>query len=213
MTANAMKEDREACFAAGMDDYLGKPIRVEELVAALSRSHALAGPAPEAAVPPAPVEPSGREAQETKAPAMAAPGVAAPGLAAPEPAAPEAAPQPAAPGTELDRAALDNLRALVGGDPALLGELIDSYLQETPHLLVALRRSLDEGNAAGLRQAAHPLKSTSRDFGANRLSGLAKELEQMGKAGTLDGAAALVAQVEAEYPRVKAALEAIRAGE
>ena len=37
MTANAMQEDREACLAAGMDDYLGKPIRVEELVAALSR--------------------------------------------------------------------------------------------------------------------------------------------------------------------------------
>jgi PAS domain S-box-containing protein len=40
MTANVMKEDREACLAAGMDDYLGKPIRVEELVGALSRCQA-----------------------------------------------------------------------------------------------------------------------------------------------------------------------------
>jgi HPt (histidine-containing phosphotransfer) domain-containing protein len=113
---------------------------------------------------------------------------------------------------ELDRAALDKLLALVGGEQALLVELIDSYLQDTPPLLAALRRCLGEDNAAGLRQAAHPLKSSSRDFGALRLSELAKQLEEMGKAGTLDGAAALVDQVETEYPLVKAALEAFRNG-
>jgi CheY-like chemotaxis protein len=37
MTANAMQGDREMCLQAGMDDYVNKPIRVEELVAALAR--------------------------------------------------------------------------------------------------------------------------------------------------------------------------------
>jgi CheY-like chemotaxis protein len=37
MTANAMKEDRERCLSAGMDDYLSKPIRPEEIKAAIER--------------------------------------------------------------------------------------------------------------------------------------------------------------------------------
>jgi PAS domain S-box-containing protein len=41
MTANALPEDREACFAAGMDDYVAKPIRPDELAEALKRTKPL----------------------------------------------------------------------------------------------------------------------------------------------------------------------------
>jgi PAS domain S-box-containing protein len=47
MTANALPEDREACFAAGMNDYVAKPIRSEELAAALKRAKRLPGGAAE----------------------------------------------------------------------------------------------------------------------------------------------------------------------
>jgi GAF domain-containing protein/CheY-like chemotaxis protein/HPt (histidine-containing phosphotransfer) domain-containing protein len=55
MTANAMQGDRELCEAAGMDGYVAKPIRVDELVAALERCGARADAVVHAA--PAPAQP------------------------------------------------------------------------------------------------------------------------------------------------------------
>jgi PAS domain S-box-containing protein len=57
MTANVMQEDRDACMAAGMRDFLAKPIRVDELVAALNRSRPVATETPASKDAPSPLAP------------------------------------------------------------------------------------------------------------------------------------------------------------
>jgi PAS domain S-box-containing protein len=55
MTANAMKGDREKCLAAGMDDYIAKPLRSAELFQVVEQfAPRSAAPAAPASAPPAP---------------------------------------------------------------------------------------------------------------------------------------------------------------
>ena len=107
----------------------------------------------------------------------------------------------------IDDKAFEELVASVGGDAEFVGELVDTYLADAPNLLAQMHDTLAAGDADSFRRAAHTLKSSSASIAALELSGMAKELEMMGRAGTLEGAAAGIAQVEAEYARVKAALE------
>ena len=179
MTANAMREDREACLAAGMDDYLSKPIRVEELIRALGQCR--------------PLPDSGQEK---------------PHVARSE----EGEPGGSTTNTLLDKVALERLREMVGGDPEILTELIDTFLEDGPHLLADMRQAVEKGDAGGLRLAAHGLKSNSADFGATVLSELCRELEMMGKAGVLEGAFERLEQAEVEHKRVRAALVAVAEG-
>ena len=114
----------------------------------------------------------------------------------------------------LDQAALADLRAMTGDDPAFLAELIDTYVSDTPEQLATIRRALESGDAEAVRRAAHSLKSNSATFGAATLAGLGAQIEARGKAGELAGADELVARADAEYDRVSRALHALReAGE
>jgi CheY-like chemotaxis protein/HPt (histidine-containing phosphotransfer) domain-containing protein len=109
----------------------------------------------------------------------------------------------------LDPAAIDKLIKMVD-DPDFLVELIESFLSNMPRLLANLHQALEQGDTSGMRTAAHTLKANSRDFGAKDLFELCQELEMKAKAGTLDGAAELIARIEPASERVKEALEALK---
>jgi HPt (histidine-containing phosphotransfer) domain-containing protein len=111
----------------------------------------------------------------------------------------------------INRATLDELLETTGGDPAFLAELIDTYFEDSATLLPAMREALAAGSTEQLRRAAHSLKSNSASFGAQELAIRCRALEEQSQAGALgDAAAERLAQVEAEYERVRRALQAAR---
>ncbi len=86
-------------------------------------------------------------------------------------------------------------------------DLLDLYLSNASGLVADMRRAAAQGDSKLLFQAAHTLKPGSATLGAMPLATLFAEVESIGRAGALAGALEKVAQVEAEYHRVKAALE------
>ncbi|HTE05091.1 MAG TPA: Hpt domain-containing protein [Planctomycetota bacterium] len=111
----------------------------------------------------------------------------------------------------LDPAALDELRAC-DDDGSLIAELIDLYLKDTPRRLALLREAHDAGDAAGVSREAHALKGSCGQFGATTLTECCRELEHLGRRGTLEGAEPMLARIATEFVRVKSAMELLRAG-
>jgi two-component system sensor histidine kinase/response regulator len=107
----------------------------------------------------------------------------------------------------LEPGPLAKIRALQRpGQPSLLGKIIGLYLASSPPLLQALREAVSQGDAVALTEAAHSLKSSSANLGATRLAALCKDLEQRGREQRLEGAEALLTEVDSHYGQVREAL-------
>ena len=200
MTANAMQGDRELCLAAGMDDYVAKPIRVEELVTALERCpwRAEAGPRSGSAPSGAPAEgPSGPSPAHAGSPGDLR-GETRPSLGARGTPVAEA----------IDRAVFDRLAATMGREFA--AELIDTFVADGRELLAALRRALAETDVDAFRRAAHSLKSNSESLGATSLATLARELEATARAGSVSGVGDRLGPLSGEYERAAASLQELQ---
>lgn len=108
----------------------------------------------------------------------------------------------------IDQQAIENLRDLGGGDDEFLREIVGIYLQDTPLRLAELHTALAAGDQAGFVRAAHTIKGSSSNIGAEEVRCLAEALEQQSKQ-TAPGpeAAVPVAELEAAFARAKAELD------
>jgi CheY-like chemotaxis protein len=180
MTANAMQGDREKAIEAGMDDYLPKPVKLEELESTLKRWI-----------------PQGHEE-----------GASATGMPIVE-GVPSFAPftgYPEAEDTPLDDGVLESLFNLGGTE--ILSELSEMFFESVGSALTKLREAVEEGDAPTVRRVAHTLKGGSGNMGAKDMSRICAGLEDAGASGDLSRAPELVGQLEEEFGRVRLALEA-----
>ena len=107
----------------------------------------------------------------------------------------------------IDRSTYDDLKDMVGED--FISELVETFFEEAPELIEAMRQASADGDADLFRRSGHSLKSNSATFGAARLAALSRELEYMGRDGQLEGAEAKLDGLETEYQRTVDALKAL----
>lgn len=179
MTAGAMSEDRERCRAAGMDDYLAKPVDLAQLRTTLLRWVRTPEENPSIGAP------------------HSVPHVVAAG-------SPEAVVAHAEPREVVDPARLEMLRGLGSDDGwGVLPAAAAAFLGAVPGDLAELREAVERGT--GLGEAAHKLRGAAANIGADGVAALCAELEDASKSDTVVHPERL-AELEAELELVYVAL-------
>jgi two-component system, sensor histidine kinase and response regulator len=103
----------------------------------------------------------------------------------------------------------DEVLARVGGDRALLTEMIRLFAEDAPRSLDRVHAAIDARDAEALRRAAHALKGAAANFEATDVVHAARALEEIGQSGRMDEAAAAWRTLTAEMDRLMARLTAL----
>jgi PAS domain S-box-containing protein len=211
MTAMVGPGDRERFLAAGMDDYLPKPIDLDALARTVER-----WARPEGTGTAAPVgEPGTTSASEG-----GAAGATDPAASAAVPGGPAATgsdetiaaqgativPLPTPDGLVLDR---DQLEESCMGNADLRRTLAQTFMADIRPRLTRLDGRIAAGDARGVEFEAHGLKGMCGAIGAVRCAELFRMLEHQGRDHDLAGAPALLSAVDEEVGRVEGVLAPI----
>jgi CheY-like chemotaxis protein len=185
MTANAMQNDRENCLAVGMNAFLSKPVKLQDLKSILEKWI-----------------PQGSWTDQSQGITQAA-----------EPAPLTPSPKTVLSGQSslppLDLTTLADLRQLGGeNDPGFVATVVEQFLQDSEIHVTGIQHAIEENNGDSLRKVAHALKGCSRIIGANPLSEIAFQLEEMGQTSNLAEAESAFKALRSEFERVQAALQA-----
>ena len=97
----------------------------------------------------------------------------------------EPAPPPS-PAAVIDVTVIERIRDMERrGAARLLVRLIDTYLETSDRLIADLEKALADGDSRAARQAAHTLKSSSANLGANEFSGRCADIEHLARGGQI----------------------------
>jgi CheY-like chemotaxis protein len=209
MTAQAMQGDREKCLAAGMDDYLSKPVLPKDVRAIVERWGSQATPAAPAAPPPKADVPAPVPPPKADVPAPAPPPKA--GAPAPVLALKSDVPAPVpilASAGEEPPVEMDILNDLTDGDTDSLRELVDLFIKQTSQQLEQLEAAVRANKAEDVRRVAHSCAGASATLGMTRFVPLLRKLERQGASGMLTSATQVYEDTAREFKLIQSFLAA-----
>ncbi len=148
LTASVLEEDRQRCLDAGMQGFLAKPLRIDELNEALAQF---------AVRNPIAIKTGAASAHITNATALKDT---------------EKAP------VLMNWARLEQFREFDDDALGMTREIISLFIKDTPERFAALHTALASNSSAALSQAAHALKGSASNIGASAIEDACARLEQ-----------------------------------